>query len=74
MRRPADFAAATAAYQRSCGHGYARGCVGLGRMYARARGVTKDTARATALYERACDAKDELGCKHNRRMHGIRAH
>ncbi len=49
-------------YQRSCEGGDARGCMYLGGLYLRGRGVARDETRARRLFAAACAGGVEVAC------------
>lgn len=49
-------------WQQACDAGNSEGCVRLGSLYFKGRGVDRDWDKAQALYKKACDARDLRGC------------
>jgi len=57
-----DFERAANFYVKACDERAAAGCTGLGVLYNRGLGVTRDAAQAAMYYERGCTLGDMAGC------------
>jgi serine/threonine-protein kinase len=57
-----DFERAAHLYDQACNGKAAAGCTGLGVLYNRGLGVTRDAAQAAIYYERGCTLGDMGGC------------
>ncbi len=57
-----DKSAAFALFEKSCEHGWARGCARLGDAYLTGEGTPVDPAKALASFESGCEGADAASC------------
>ena len=57
-----DYQKAVQLLQKACDSGEARGCLGLGILYANGQGVRQDYQKVAQLYQKACDSREAVGC------------
>ena len=57
-----DYQSAIKLYKRSMSLGYAEGYLGLGVLYTKGEGVTKNFHKAKHLFNTACSLGSDIGC------------
>ncbi len=57
-----NYSTAAKLYKKACDGGESSGCINLGIMYDKGKGVKQDYLTAAKLYKKACNGGDAFGC------------